>query len=110
GEFPQGGHCGGGCQAFVVPGAIDLGDCLANYDSYEGGAAVGANERSRKTGGDGRTLGGSFTAGARCGGPEWHAEVLAERARRLAAGQEAIVDWDEAKIRLRREIHEGQDS
>lgn len=42
--------------------------------------------------------------------PEWHADVLAERERRLAAGQEAVLDWDEAKKQLRREIHESQDS
>lgn len=42
--------------------------------------------------------------------PEWHAAVLAEREQRLTAGQEAVMDWDEAKRRLRREIHEGQDS
>jgi hypothetical protein len=42
--------------------------------------------------------------------PAWHAEVLAERERRLAAGQESVLDWDEAKRRLRREIDEAQDS
>jgi len=42
--------------------------------------------------------------------PGWHAEVLAEREQRLVAGQEAIMEWDEAKRRLRREIHESQDS
>lgn len=41
---------------------------------------------------------------------EWHAEILAEREQRLAAGQERIMDWDEAKRLLRREIHESQDS
>ena len=39
--------------------------------------------------------------------PEWHAEILQERERRLAAGQEEILDWEEAKRRLRQEIHEG---
>jgi hypothetical protein len=42
--------------------------------------------------------------------PEWHADVLAERERRLAAGEEAVLDWEEAKQRLRQEIHERQDS
>jgi hypothetical protein len=42
--------------------------------------------------------------------PAWHADVLAERERRLAAGQEAVLDWDDAKRKLRQEIHERQDS
>ncbi|MBE7501830.1 MAG: addiction module protein [Verrucomicrobiales bacterium] len=42
--------------------------------------------------------------------PAWHAQVLAERERRLAAGQERVVDWDEAKRQLRRELHEGPGS
>ena len=42
--------------------------------------------------------------------PEWHAEILEERERRLAAGQEEVLDWEEAKRRLRQEIHEGQNS
>jgi hypothetical protein len=40
--------------------------------------------------------------------PEWHAKVLEERERRLAAGEEEVLDWEEAKRRLRQEIHEGQ--
>ena len=40
--------------------------------------------------------------------PAWHAEVLAERERRLAAGEERVLDWDEAKRQLRWELHEGQ--
>jgi putative addiction module component len=40
--------------------------------------------------------------------PEWHAEILEERERRLAAGQEEVLDWEDAKRRLRQEIHEGQ--
>ena len=40
--------------------------------------------------------------------PAWHAEVLAERERRLAAGEERVLDWDEAKRQLRRELHEGR--
>ena len=42
--------------------------------------------------------------------PGWHAKVLAEREQRLAAGQEAVLDWDEAKRQLRREIRESQGS
>ena len=40
--------------------------------------------------------------------PEWHGEILKERERRLAAGEEEVLDWEEAKRRLRREIDEGQ--
>jgi hypothetical protein len=40
--------------------------------------------------------------------PAWHAEILEDRERRLAAGQEEVMDWEEAKRRLRQEIHEGQ--
>ena len=40
--------------------------------------------------------------------PAWHAEILEERERRLTAGQEEILDWEEAKRRLRQEINEGQ--
>lgn len=40
--------------------------------------------------------------------PEWHAMVLEEREHRLAAGEEEVLDWEEAKRRLRQEIHEGQ--
>ena len=42
--------------------------------------------------------------------PEWHVQVLAERERRLASGQEEVLDWEEAKRRLRQEIDERQDS
>lgn len=42
--------------------------------------------------------------------PEWHREILEERERRLAAGQEEVLDWEEAKRRLRQEIHEGKNS
>jgi hypothetical protein len=40
--------------------------------------------------------------------PEWHAEILEERERRLGAGEEEVLDWEEAKRRLRQELHEGQ--
>lgn len=42
--------------------------------------------------------------------PKWHLEVLEERERRLAAGEEEVLDWEEAKRRLRTEIDEGKDS
>ena len=42
--------------------------------------------------------------------PGWHADVLAERERRLETGQEAVLDWEEAKRQLRREIREAQSS
>lgn len=32
--------------------------------------------------------------------PTWHAEVLAERRRRLAAGEATVSDWTAAKARL----------
>jgi len=42
--------------------------------------------------------------------PDWHLQILEDRERHLAAGQEEVLDWEEAKRRLRQEIHEGQDS
>lgn len=42
--------------------------------------------------------------------PHWHAGVLAERERRLQAGEEAVLDWEEAKRQLRRDIDEGATS
>jgi hypothetical protein len=42
--------------------------------------------------------------------PDWHLQILEDRERRLAAGQEEVLDWEEAKRRLRQEIHEGQDT
>jgi len=36
--------------------------------------------------------------------PRWHADVLAARESRLAAGQEKVLDWDEAKRELRRRL------
>ena len=34
--------------------------------------------------------------------PAWHAQELAETERRLAQGQEQVLDWDAAKKELRR--------
>ena len=42
--------------------------------------------------------------------PDWHLSVLEERERRLAVGEEEVLDWEEAKRRLREEVHEGADS
>jgi hypothetical protein len=33
--------------------------------------------------------------------PAWHAAALAETERRLADGQEQVLDWDQAKAQLR---------
>ncbi len=35
--------------------------------------------------------------------PAWHGEVLADREAALERGEEEILDWDEAKARLRKE-------
>jgi hypothetical protein len=34
--------------------------------------------------------------------PAWHADALRETAERRARGEEAPMDWDEAKTKLRR--------
>ena len=34
--------------------------------------------------------------------PDWHGAALAETAQRLAEGKEQVLDWSEAKARLRR--------
>lgn len=34
--------------------------------------------------------------------PAWHGVALAETARRLADGEERLLDWDQAKANLRR--------
>jgi len=36
--------------------------------------------------------------------PEWHGEVLAEREAALERGEEVVMDWEEAKARLRKDI------
>jgi hypothetical protein len=33
--------------------------------------------------------------------PEWHKNALAETERRVEEGREEVIDWTEAKIRLR---------
>lgn len=34
--------------------------------------------------------------------PDWHREALEETSRRLGAGQEHLVDWQDAKKKLRK--------
>jgi hypothetical protein len=34
--------------------------------------------------------------------PEWHADALHETAERRARGQEPLLDWDQAKVKLHR--------
>ncbi len=36
--------------------------------------------------------------------PEWHKQVLQETADQFDSGQEEILDWDEAKKKLRRQF------
>ena len=36
--------------------------------------------------------------------PDWHGDVLAERDRLIASGEEKFVDWETAKHRLREEL------
>lgn len=39
--------------------------------------------------------------------PAWHGDVLAERLRRLDAGEETVTPWSEAKQRIRAQIKTG---
>ncbi len=36
--------------------------------------------------------------------PAWHAEVLGDRLRRLASGEDTVVSWNEAKARIRSQV------
>jgi hypothetical protein len=36
--------------------------------------------------------------------PEWHGEVLAERERKLASGEDTLLDWETAKRQLRAKL------
>ncbi len=36
--------------------------------------------------------------------PEWHGDVLKERDRKIASGEESFVDWEVAKKKLREEV------
>jgi hypothetical protein len=33
--------------------------------------------------------------------PKWHADVLRETTERRARGEETVLDWEQAKVRLR---------
>ena len=39
--------------------------------------------------------------------PAWHADVLAERRRRVLAGEEMFISLEESKRRLYESVHEG---
>ena len=36
--------------------------------------------------------------------PDWHGDVLKERAARVASGEEQYVDWEQAKRELRQRL------
>jgi len=36
--------------------------------------------------------------------PEWHGEILDERERKLASGEDTILDWETAKRQLRTKL------
>ena len=36
--------------------------------------------------------------------PEWHGTVLAEREKKLASGEDTLVDWETAKRELRAKL------
>ena len=36
--------------------------------------------------------------------PTWHEEVLREREEALAAGKLSVSDWEEAKVRIRKNV------
>lgn len=36
--------------------------------------------------------------------PDWHGKVLAEREKKLASGEESLVDWETAKQELRAKL------
>ena len=42
--------------------------------------------------------------------PDWHREILEERDRGLADGTAKVVDWEDAKARLRSLMNEGNSS
>lgn len=39
--------------------------------------------------------------------PQWHGDVLAARAKRLAEGKTGFTDWETAKKEIRKQAHEG---
>ncbi len=44
------------------------------------------------------------THGDRIPSPLWHKEILEEREKKIKDGQEVILDWDEAKERIRQSV------
>jgi hypothetical protein len=36
--------------------------------------------------------------------PEWHGTILEDRERKLASGEDKLVDWDDAKRQLRSKL------
>lgn len=44
------------------------------------------------------------TTEARIPSPDWHGDVLAERERLTASGEEAFISWEAAKAKLREEL------
>jgi hypothetical protein len=36
--------------------------------------------------------------------PEWHREILAECERRVAAGEARFIDWEQAKVNIRKRV------
>ena len=36
--------------------------------------------------------------------PQWHGEVLSERERKLASGEDTLLDWEAAKRQLRAKL------
>jgi hypothetical protein len=47
------------------------------------------------------TLWVGLSRGEEWASPAWHGDVLAETERRLAEGGEEVLDWEQAKKRLR---------
>lgn len=43
-------------------------------------------------------------AGVEVESPDWHRSALEETESRFAAGQERVLDWDEAKRELRKRV------
>ena len=50
----------------------------------------------------------AMTAAAEPEPPAWHGDILAERRRRVAAGEEKFMPLDESRRRLREEIASAQ--
>lgn len=36
--------------------------------------------------------------------PDWHRETLKETEENMAAGEESVVDWEDAKLKLRKRL------